>query len=286
MKTVFITGANSGIGFEAAKSLAEKGFQVILSGRKLQKGLEAVENIKSSTKNSEVYWLTIDLSEPYSIKEAVQKFYTEFSSLDVLVNNAGLMLDHRTENSLGQEMTMATNHLGHFLLTYQLMPMLKRNTQGLVINTASDAHRRIKGIRFDDFFWSNNYNAWKVYGQSKLANMLFAHELDRRFRSQSVFSVSFHPGVVATEFSRGGDTEGFNKWSMELIRPFLMNASESSKMITYLITHESWSSFKGMYFQNYKPKKPRKSFNIKEAIKLWQLSEKLLDISFRGEQMG
>lgn len=198
-KVVIVTGGNSGLGFQSVKVLAQKGATVILLSRSLVKGEQAKALIGDV--KGEVVVSTIDLESPASIDAFVKAFKNDFSRLDVLINNAGIMIPPYRTTALGVESQMAINHLGHFRLTGQLMELIVKTPQARVVTVSSLAHR--KGVLdFTDINYNSgqDYDPMVAYRRSKLANLLFAYELQRFFDEHSIngFSVAAHPGVVPT----------------------------------------------------------------------------------------
>ena len=195
-RRVIVTGANSGIGFEAAKALASKGASVTLGVRDPKKGEHAAAAIGHNSVPME-----LDLASLASVREFAQgwsKLNPE--GLDLLINNAGVMAIPRTITVDGFEAQIATNHLGHFALTGLLLPALIAVPNSRVVTVSSSAHRMVKGMNFDDLMGARKYRAWSTYGQSKLANLLFTSELQRRLTDYgtSTIAVAAHPGFTAT----------------------------------------------------------------------------------------
>ncbi|SDH50367.1 NAD(P)-dependent dehydrogenase, short-chain alcohol dehydrogenase family [Lentzea fradiae] len=189
-RTVLVTGANSGLGLRTAQVLASKGAHVLMGCRSVQRGQEARRSVTGS---AEV--LELDLADLGSVRSAAG----QVTELDVLVNNAGIMAVPNGRTADGFERQFGTNHLGHAALTFLLLPVLRQSSNARVVTVSSLMHRRGR-MNFDDLNWERRpYNAWDAYGQSKLANILFARELDRR--SPDVTSVAAHPGVTATELT-------------------------------------------------------------------------------------
>jgi NAD(P)-dependent dehydrogenase (short-subunit alcohol dehydrogenase family) len=204
-KVALVTGANSGIGFEAARALARAGALVVLACRDLDKANGASARILVDAPGAELEPLALDLSRLSSVREAAEHFRTRHDRLDVLCNNAGVMAIPRQLSADGFEMQFAVNHLGHFALTGLLLAPLLRAAAARVVTVSSSAHR-IGRIRFDDLDGAQHYQKWVAYGQSKLANLLFAYELQRRFSAQGThaISVACHPGYAATNLQHVG----------------------------------------------------------------------------------
>ena len=204
-KTVIITGANSGLGFEAATALAGAGAQVVLACRDQAKGRAAEEQIRATHPRAATALMPLDLSSLADIRRCADEILRAYPRIDVLMNNAGVMaLPHR-QTADGFEMQFGTNHLGHFALTGLLLERLRATPGGRVVTVSSGAHRMGK-IRFDDPHWRSGYSKWPAYGQSKLANLLFAYELQRRLAAAGAdtISVAAHPGYAATNLQAAG----------------------------------------------------------------------------------
>ena len=201
-KTAIVTGANTGIGLEIARSLARKGARVMLACRDGDKATAAIEEIASGPEQADLDFLPLDLSNMASIREAADLAKKE-PRIDLLINNAGIMIPPLGHAIGGAEQQFAVNYLGHFALTGLLLDKLAEDGGARVVSQASIAHRGAK-IDFDNLDASQGYSRTKFYGQSKLANLLFAFELDRRLRAANspVTSIACHPGVAQTELTR------------------------------------------------------------------------------------
>lgn len=205
-KVVLVTGANSGIGYQAARELARHGAVVLLGCRSVAKGQAARDSIVKEQPGAQVEIVELDLASLDSIRSFAQAYVAGGAKLDVLVNNAGVMaLPTRELTVDGFERQFGTNHLGHFALTGLLMPSLLAATAPRVVTVASLAHRNGK-IEWDNLQGERSYSAWGAYNASKLANILFARELDRRAKEagSKLVSVAVHPGVSATNIANYG----------------------------------------------------------------------------------
>lgn len=205
-KLALVTGANSGIGYHTALELARKGATVILACRNPQKGQDALKRLKTAVPGAQAELVELDLSSLKSVRAFAAAFAARGAALDLLINNAGIMapLSRKTSPD-GFEIQLATNHLGHFLLTSLLLPSLRRAPAPRVITVASIAHRRGK-MNFDDLQSERSYSPFASYAQTKLANLLFAFELQRRADKTGVklLSVAAHPGVARTSIIENG----------------------------------------------------------------------------------
>jgi len=204
-KTIIITGANSGIGYEAALQLAAKGAQVVLACRDQAKGRNAVKAIKAVYPSAAVRLMELDLSDLKSIRRCADAVRSEYAVLNGLCNNAGIMAIPYRTTADGFEMQLGTNHLGHFALTGLLLEPLLAKPGARVVNVSSNAHK-FGAMRWDDLQWQQGYRKWSAYGQSKLANLLFTYELQRRLSAAraTAISVACHPGYAATNLQAAG----------------------------------------------------------------------------------
>ncbi len=208
-RVVIVTGGNSGIGYEAALALAGKNAQVILTARSLDKGEAAARSIREKYPRAEVAVMELDLADLKSVRNFAQAFLAKYKRLDILINNAGVMALPQRKTVDGFEMQFGTNHLGHFALTGLLLPILKTTPNARIVTVSSGAHVR-GDIHFDDLQWEKKYAPWGAYAQSKLANLLFAYELQRQLSAtgSSLISVGCHPGYAATNSTSGGSANG------------------------------------------------------------------------------
>jgi NAD(P)-dependent dehydrogenase (short-subunit alcohol dehydrogenase family) len=204
-KTIVVTGGNSGIGYEAALEFARKRADVILACRDLGKARTAAAQITSSAPGAKVDVMELDLSNLASVRGFSDAFHLQHQALHVLCNHAGVMAIPYRQTADGFEMQFGTNHLGHFALTGLLLDRLLATEGARVVNVASGAHR-FGSIRFDDLQWKNGYRKWRAYGQSKLANLLFTLELQRKVDAagKKLLTVACHPGYAATNLQAVG----------------------------------------------------------------------------------
>src|SRR5258708_29921647 len=204
-KTIVVTGGNSGIGYNAALEFARKRADVILACRDLGKARTAATQIMSSAPGAKVDVMELDLSNLASVSGFSDAFHLQHEALHVLCNNGGVMAIPYRQTADGFEMQLGTNRLGHFALTGLLLDRLLATEGARVVNVASGAHRMGK-IRFDDLQWKNGYRKWMAYGQSKLANLLFTLELQRKIDAagKKLLTVACHPGYAATNLQAAG----------------------------------------------------------------------------------
>ena len=204
-RTAVVTGANSGIGFETARVLAARGASVVLAVRNLDKGKEAAARIDAVTPGADVSVQSLDLGSLDSVRAAAEELRAGHDTIDLLVNNAGVMSPARRSTTAdGYELQLGTNHLGHFALTGLLLDRLLPAPGSRVVTVSSIAHRIRADIHFDDLQWERGFDRFGAYGQSKLANLMFTYELQRRLaaRTPSTAAVAAHPGFSNTDLGR------------------------------------------------------------------------------------
>lgn len=204
-RTAVITGASGGLGYETALVLAEKGAEVIFAVRSEAKGKDAIHRLKEQVPGARVRLIRLDLSDLSSVRSFAEAYRRDYGTLDLLINNAGVMVPPYRKTTDGFELQFGSNHLGHFALTGLLLPQLLNTPKSRVVTLSSIAHLGAS-IDFDNLDGSKGYNRIKFYGQSKLANLLFAKELQRRLAASGAETISIgcHPGVANTNlFSRG-----------------------------------------------------------------------------------
>jgi NAD(P)-dependent dehydrogenase (short-subunit alcohol dehydrogenase family) len=285
-KTVVVTGGNSGIGFETAAALASMGARVVLTARNADKGRAAVSALTQRVDGKgQVQLVVFDLADLASVRRGAAEILEQAPRLDVLVNNAGLVLTERAETVDGYEATFAINHLGPFLLTNLLLERLTASAPSRVVNVASTAHNAArKGIPFDDLQSTRSYRGMRVYGESKLANILFTLELARRFEGRGVTANSLHPGTVRTGYGGDGDTRGFLAFGIKIASPFFLSPAKGARTSVYLASSPDVEDVSGEYFVKCKPRKPRRWARDPEAAqRLWQVSEELVGLHSVGE---
>ena len=276
-KTVLITGASTGIGLQSAIGLAKLGAEVVMVGRDERRTAQAAELVKSQTGNQAISYLLADLSSLNEVRKLAGEFRDKYKKLDVLLNNAGAVFLTRHVSVDGYEMSLALNHLNYFLLTNLLLDMLKSGPAGRVVNVASRAHYR-GHVDFDDLQSRHGYNGMRVYGMSKLMNVLFTYELARRLQGTHVTANCLHPGFVASNFA------GNNGWFVRFAMRFMAGripVDEGAKCSIYLASSPDVQGVSGKYF-NYNTKETRssdESYDEAEAKRLWEVSEKLVEIN-------
>lgn len=203
-RVAIVTGANTGIGYETARALARKGAQVTLACRSREKGEAAVARIAAEEPRGSVTFAALDLADLDSVRRFAKAFADSHDRLDLLVNNAGVMVPPASKTKQGFELQFGVNHLGHFALTGLLLDLLRKTSGARVVSVSSAAHR-MGAMDFDDLdFETRGYDPWAAYGQSKLANLLFTFELQRRFEGEGedAIAVAAHPGWTGTDLQR------------------------------------------------------------------------------------
>jgi len=272
-KVCLVTGANSGIGKEAALGLARLGATVVIVARDRKKGEATVSEIRQATGNQNVNLILADLSSMKSVSGLASTFLGEYPKLHVLINNAGTYLPKRITTADGYEAVFATNHLGHFLLTSLLLDLLKTSAPSRIINVTSEAHRGAK-IDFEDLMQEKKYSAFKAYHQSKLANVLFTYQLAKVLEGTGVTVNCLHPGVVRTGF--GKDMGGLFSISVKLAGPFMMSPAKAAQALVYMASAPELENVSGKHFAKGKEKESsRESHDMHAAERLWQVSEDL-----------
>ncbi len=281
-KRCLITGASGGIGLWTAKELAARGADLILVGRDPQRGRQAIAEISAAGPSGALDFIACDLTDHDQIRALAADVSGRCAHLDVLVNNAGGMFGRRQESRQGIEMTFALNHLGYFLLTLLLLPRLAaaRPAGGVparIVNVASEAHR---GARLDlaDLQSRHRYSAWRAYRRSKLANLLFTHELARRLDWQEVTVNALHPGFVATEIGvRHGFVHGLLWEAFKLVA---ISPQAGAATSVYLASAPEVEGMHGRYFSKCRPANPSSaSHDRATAAALWQESLRLTGLS-------
>ena len=215
-RTVLVTGGYSGLGKETARAMADKGAHVILCGRDEGKLAEAAKEIADET-GAKIDTLVCDLASLDSVRSAGEEANRRFDKIDLLINNAGVMACPQGTSADGFERQFGTNHLGHFLLTSKLMPLVEKGTKQRIVNLSSRGHH-IDQVHFDDpNFENRDYDKWLSYGQSKTANVLFSVGLEKRFGDKGIHAYAVHPGGIMTNLGRHM-TEEDREWMMKRIQ--------------------------------------------------------------------
>lgn len=292
-KTVIVTGGNSGIGYEAALQLAAKGARTILACRDADKARDAAIRIKKTYATADVDFVALDLASLVSIRAFAAAFLEKHGALHVLCNNAGVMALPYRKTADGFEMQLGTNHLGHFALTGLLLERLLATPGARVVNVSSNAHY-FGSMHFDDLNSERRYGKWRAYGQSKLANLLFTYELQRRLEAAKVdvLAAACHPGYAATNLQSAGPRMDGSSL-MESItnlgnRLLAQDAAMGALPTLYAATAPDvrggdYIGPDGFLENAGHPKKTRsnaKSHDRAAAAKLWEVSAKLTGVAY------
>ncbi len=284
-KTVVVTGGNSGIGFETTAALAAMGARVLVTARNADKGRAAVAELAQRLDGEgQLQLVVFDLADLSSVRRGAAEILELAPRLDVLVNNAGVVLSERAETVDRLEATFATNYLGPFLLTNLLLARIRESAPSRIVNVASTAHASArKGIPFDDLQSEKHYAGMRVYGRSKLANILFTLELARRLEGSRVTANSLHPGTVRTGYGADGDARGLLAFGIKISGPFFLSPAKGARTSIYLASSPDVAGVSGEYFVKCRPKEPRRWAQDPDAARrLWQVSEELVGLSPQG----
>lgn len=273
-KICLVTGATSGIGAATALSLARTGATVVGVGRDPERCAAAVHKIVKGSGNQSIEFLRADLSVQGEIQALAREFAARYRRLDVLVNNAGARFSSRLLTRDGYEMTFALNHLGHFLLTHLLLDKLQGSAAARIVNVTSGAHRGCSGIRFDDLQRESGYSAKGAYAESKLANVLFTYELDRRLKGTGITVNAAAPGNVLTRFS---SNNGLLSWARHILGSLksggLAGPSRGAETIVYLASSAEVAKRSGGYFSRKRElRSSDASYDPDAAGRLWEVS--------------
>ncbi len=284
-KVAIITGANAGLGFEESKHLAKLGYRLVMACRDLEKGMQAKKELLKKYPGTVIDVLELDLSKQKSVSAFADLIRQDYQSLDLLINNAGIMMTPYKKTEDGFENQLATNYLGHFSLTGYLLPLLKSTENSRVVSLSSLAHRW-SGVRFDDPNFKKGYDKKEAYGQSKLACLVFAYELDRKFKAAGypTISTAAHPGISNTNLF------GSMPMFMKLLSPIVGQPAENgAKPILHAalsqdlkggeyVGPDGFNEWRGdAKIVNSNPA----SKNKETAKRLWDLSEELTGVKYQ-----
>jgi NAD(P)-dependent dehydrogenase (short-subunit alcohol dehydrogenase family) len=274
-KTVLVTGANQGIGKAAAIALAEQGANVVILSRNPEKGRAALHDVQAASRGGKAELLVADFASLADVRRAADEFRASHKRLDVLVNNAGLIVPERHETAYGIEETFQVNHLAPFLLTNELLDLLKASAPARIVNVSSEAHRHAS-MHWDDLqFARTRYKAFRAYGQSKLANILFTYELARRLDGTGVTANALHPGVVASGF--GQTYSGALSFVIGLAKPFMLTNEQGARTTVHVASSPEVEGVTGKYFSKCRPVRSNAvSYDEASQKKLWSLSLEMI----------
>jgi NAD(P)-dependent dehydrogenase (short-subunit alcohol dehydrogenase family) len=291
-RTAVITGANTGLGYETAVALADKGARVVLACRNLAKAESAAESIRARNADAEVEVLALDLGDLSSIRDAAGEAHTRFGVVDLLINNAGVMIPPHESTADGFELQFGTNHLGHFALSALMYDLVEAAPAGRIVTVSSNAHK-LGTMAWGDLQSEQRYRRVAAYGQSKLANLLFTNELARRLDAAglSVLAVAAHPGASTTELVR--HVPGYRVAPLRVIMDAagkLWSQSASMGALPTLRAATDPHVVPGDYFgprglgeQKGYPEKvgsSEKARNTADARRLWEISEDLTKVTW------
>jgi NAD(P)-dependent dehydrogenase (short-subunit alcohol dehydrogenase family) len=286
-RTAVITGANTGLGYETAAALAAKGAQVVLAVRNLDKGKDAADRIAAASPGAQVQLQELDLTSLESIRAAAEQLKANYDAVDLLINNAGVMMTPKSTTKDGFELQFGTNHLGHFAFTGLLLDRVLATPGSRVVTVSSTAHRFVRGIRFDDLQWERDYSRARAYGQSKLANLMFTYELQRRLAGTNSIAVAAHPGGANTELGR--NTPAPIRIVFDVLGPLLIQGADMGALPTLRAATDP-GVLGGQYFgpdgfgeQRGHPKvvaSTQASHDTEAQRRLWAVSEELTGVVY------
>ncbi len=287
-KIAIVTGANIGLGYETTLALAKKGCTIVMACRNKRKAEDAKYDLLNKIPNADLDVILLDLCEPNSINQFSQQFISKYDQLDLLINNAGIMMPPYRKTSAGFESQMAANYFGHFLLTGLLFDTLVLTPNARIVSLSSLAHNW-GDIYFDDLHFEKRYDAKKAYGQSKLACLMFAYELDRKIKEKglSIYSLAAHPGISNTNLG-----QHMPKAALALSRfisPLLLQSPKDGALPTLRAAldpkikggeyfgPDGFREFKG---KPVKVSSNRISHDLEKGKKLWAISEEMTGIKY------
>jgi NAD(P)-dependent dehydrogenase (short-subunit alcohol dehydrogenase family) len=288
-RVAVVTGANSGLGLETARELARHGAHVVLACRNAEKGARALSEIEDSAPGAQLELAELDLGSLASVESFAEGFRASHDGLDLLIDNAGVMAPPRRQTADGFELQLGTNHLGHFALAARLIGALEGREDARVVTLSSGMHK-VGRIDFDDLQSTRRYNRWRAYSQSKLADLMFALELDRRLRAagSEVKSVAAHPGYSATNLQSAA-APPLDRLMMQAANPFLAQGADRGALPTLYA-----ATFPGLAGGSYvgpdgfgelrghphlvTPSRAARDEDV--AARLWSVSEELTGVRF------
>lgn len=275
-KTYVITGANIGLGQQTALNLTRAGATVVMACRNQDKARAAEAAIRAEVPAARLEHVRIDLADYASVRAAAADVLARFDRIDALVNNAGLFFDAHKRNAAGHEMTLATNHLGGFLLTGLLLDRLKATPGARVVTVSSDAHR-LGRVDFGDLHGDAGWGGWRAYGTSKLANIWFTRALARRLEGTGVTANCCHPGFVASNF--GETNASLMDHMVRISKVFAITTEQGARTQTWLAASPDVAGQSGGYYYKCRIARPnRHARDDAGAERLWQLSQQMVGL--------
>jgi NAD(P)-dependent dehydrogenase (short-subunit alcohol dehydrogenase family) len=275
-KTVVLTGATSGIGLIAAEELAKKGARLVFVARDKTRGEHTLARLRQAGPAVEHTVHYADLSRIKEMKRVAAEIAAAEPRVDVLINNAGALFNSRQITEDGLELTFALNHVSYFVMAHGLRDRLAASAPARLINTASDAHKGNK-LDFSDLQSARSFRGMKVYGRSKLCNILFTRELARRWSGTRVTVNTLHPGFVSTRF--GDESGGYFSYLVRAAKLFAISPEKGAETIIYLASSEDVANTSGQYFYKCRPATPtREAQDDESARRLWEVTAKLSGI--------
>lgn len=286
-RVAIVTGANTGLGLETAKALAAHGAHVVLAVRNAEKGKAAADAITAAHSNADVTLQSLDLSSLESVRRASDELKGRYDKIDLLINNAGVMWTEKSSTADGFELQFGTNHLGHYAFTGLLLERLLPVEGSRVVTVSSIGHRIRAAIHFDDLQWERDYDRVAAYGQSKLANLLFTYELQRRLAGTNTVALAAHPGGSNTELARNSPL--WVRAVFDVVAPLLVQGADMGALPTLRAATDP-AALGGQYYgpdgfmeQRGNPKvvaSSEQSYNLDLQRRLWSVSEELTDVVF------
>ena len=278
-KVCLITGATNGIGQESAKALNNMGAEIVFVARNEEKGNFLKQQLKNDS-GRDATMIIANLSSQAEVKRAANEFLALEKPLDILLNNAGIMNRQRTETVDGLEEVFSVNHLAYFTLSLMLLDKLKQTENSRVVNVASGAHQFVKDMNFDDLQSEKTFKPLQVYGQSKLANILFTKSLSEKLLNSGVTVNCLHPGFVSTGI--GSNNKGIWNLLMFLAKPFAKKSNKGAETSIYLCASPAVKNISGEYFVDCSVEKVSEAANDpKQAEKLWDISFELAGLDLQ-----
>jgi len=288
-----VTGASSGLGVESARALAAAGAKVVMSGRDAKALEEAANQVRDQVTGAHVEILIMDLADLPSVRDAAQRVLTQYPSVSLLLNNAGVMACPMLRTAQGFEMQFGTNHLGHFLFTCLIAPVLVAGSPSRIINLSSAGHK-FAPLNFDDpNYQVREYDKWQAYGESKTANVLFTVGLDERLRDRGVRAYAVHPGMIMTSLSRHlqeADLIALSERSQSKAKMVFKSVEQGAATSIWAATASEIAEKGGIYLENcqiadsavHGSDSGVESYALDSASaqRLWALSEALVEQSF------